>query len=72
MNLEKMCPILTKIEKLRQKQKYIMNKYIKPETKYLEDYYSMARMKSYCESWIFIEGQIQLLIEVKAQMRDDK
>ena len=72
MNLEKMCPILTKIEKLRKRQKYIMNKYIKPETNYLEDFYSMVRMKSYCESWIFIEEQIQLLIEVKAQMKDDK
>lgn len=72
MNLEKMCPILVKIGKLRKRQKYIMNKYIKPETKYLEDYYSMVRMRSYCESWIFMEEQVQLLIEVKAQMRDDK
>ena len=66
-----MCPILTKIEKLRKRQKYIMNKYIKPETNYLEDIYSMVRMKSYCESWIDFENQIQLLIEIKAQMRDD-
>lgn len=71
MNLEKMCPILVKIEKLRNKQKYIMAMDIKPETIYLNDYHSMQRMRSYCESWIDLENQIQVLMEVKAQMRDD-
>lgn len=60
-----MCPILTKIEKLRQKQKHLIGVHIKPETIYLSDYHSMQRMRSYCESWIFIEEQIQYILGYK-------
>ena len=70
-SLEKMCTILVKIKVLRERQ-YVLGKHIREEQVYLEDFHSISRMKNYCESWLNLENQIQLLIEVKAQMRDDK